>query len=343
MGSLKVLSGFLAVLALAGIVAAQGPPTQRPERTRPDVSDEDSETGSVRGRILLPNGAPVSETVKLTLQSYDGTQVTIYTDINGQFDFGRVRTGNYELQTEADRERFAPVSQRVQVFTGYPAILTVTLKEKAAARAPRPPADSGPVVAAAELEQKVPEKARKEFERATSAFAAGRREESIARLQKAVAIFPDYLMARNDLGAQLMEAGRLDEAAEHLRHAVSVSPKSFNPLLNLGILHVRRQEFAEAARLLEEAAAFNPRSAAARLHAGIARAALGEHERAERDLKAAYDLGGAGYADALYHLGQLYLGRGERELALKSFETYLGVAPRGVYADQARVLIKALR
>jgi Flp pilus assembly protein TadD len=342
MRSLRALSGVLGFLALAGVVSAQPPKGQKPEISRPVVEDDSGDGGNIRGRILLPNGAPVNETVKLTLQSFDGSQLIIYTDMDGQFELGRVKSGNYTIEAEADRQRFDPVTQSVQVFSGT-AVVTVTLKEKAAAARPTPPANSGPTVSAGELEQKVPGKARKEFERATTAFAAGRREEAIERLRKAVEIYPDYLMARNDLGAQLMAAGRLEEAAEHLRHAVRVAPRAFNPLLNLGILLVRRQEFAEAARVLEESISLNPRSASARLHAGIAYGALRDHERAERELKAAYEMGGAEYAVALFHLGQSYLGRGERALAVQSFEAYLGAAPNAANADQARALIKALR
>ncbi len=310
---------------------------------RPNKQGEGTEKGSIRGRILLSNGAPYDESVKLKLQSFNGTEIVIYTDLRGQFDLGNVESGNYVVEVEADRQHFEPVTQQVQVFAGYPSIVTVTLKEKAAESKPSPPANAGPTVSAGELEQKVPGKARKEFDAAVRAAAAGRRDESVARLQKAVEIFPDYLMARNDLGAQLMTAGRLEEAEEHLRHAVRLFPKAFHPNVNLGALLVRRQGFEEAAQILDTAISLNPRSAAARLHAGEAHAALGRHERAERELKAAYEMGGADYAAALFHLGQLYLGRGERELALQSFETYLGVAPNAVNADQARAMIKTLR
>ncbi|MCA1614492.1 MAG: tetratricopeptide repeat protein [Acidobacteria bacterium] len=311
--------------------------------TRPNSEEDAAEKGSIRGRILLSNGAPYGEPVKLKLQSFNGTEIVVYTDLSGQFDLGKLESGNYVLEAEADRQHFEPVSQQVQVFTGYPSVVTVTLKEKAGESKPAPPAGAGPTVSAGELEQKVPGKARKEFEGATRAAAAGMRDEAVARLQKAVEIFPDYLMARNDLGVQLMAAGRLEEAEEHLRHAVRLFPKAFHPNLNLGALLVRRQGFEEAAQVLETAISLNPRSAAARLHAGEAHAALGRHERAERELKTAYEMGGAEYAAALFHLGQLYLGRGERELALQSFETYLGVAPNAVNADQARALIKTLR
>lgn len=343
MFSLRSLPGILLVLALACAASAQPPARQRPEIKRPDLDEDAQETGKIRGRILLANGAPYSEPVKLTLQSYDGAEFSFYTDLHGQFEMNDVKAGNYVLEAEADRQRFVPVTEKVRVYKNLPSVVTLTLKERPATARPAPPAGSGPTVSAGELEQKVPEKARKEFERATAAAAAGRREEALARLNKAVEIFPDYLMARNDLGVQLMDAGRLDEAAAHLRHAVRVGPKAFNPQLNLGILLVRRHEFAEAARVLEESVSLNPRSPSARLHAGLAHGALGDYERAARELKSAYEMGGAEYADALFHLGQLHLGRGERELAVQSFEAYLGVAPNAANAEQARALIRTLR
>lgn len=339
---------MLVALALACAASArqQGPPRgERPDTKRPNAAtDEDSaERGSIRGRIVLPNGTAHSDPVKVSLQSFDGTQFVIYTDMNGQFEIGDLKTGGYVIEAEADRQHFDPVAQQVRVYTGYPSVITVTLKAKAAATKPAPPAGAGPTVSAGELEQKIPDKARKEFDRAVRASAAGRSDEAVARLRKAVEIFPDYLMARNDLGVQLMAAGRLDEADEHLRHALRLFPKAFNPNLNLGVLLVRRQQFAEAAQVLETAISLHPRSPAARLHAGEAHAALGNHERAEKELKAAYEMGGAEYAAALFHLGHLYLGRGERALALQNFEAYLGVAPNAVNADQARALIKTLR
>ena len=38
-----------------------------------------------------------------------------------------------------------------------------------------------------------------------------------AALKRAIAIYPDYLAAHNDLGAQLLEQAQLDEAADELQ------------------------------------------------------------------------------------------------------------------------------
>lgn len=335
----KTLVVILAVCALQGLVAAQEQRPERPSFSRPEAADP-TLAGSIRGRVLTPEGAPFAGTARVTLQTTSGSQVVIYTDSLGQFDFSSIAPGRYTLEAEANGQNFEPATSDVQVFKGMPAVVTISLKEKKKATLPK---SSDAVVSAVELDKRIPEKARKEFRRAHQAAGRGQTEEAIAHLRKALGIHPDFLMARNDLGAQLLAVGRLDEAAEQLRIAVRLDAQAFNPRLNLGIVLVKQQQFREAARMLAEAASLNPQSPAARLFAGLAYASLQDLDRAEQELKSAYTLGGVDYALALFHLGHLYLSRGERQLALKSFEAYLGAVPNAANADQVRQLIGILR
>jgi len=59
-------------------------------------------------------------------------------------------------------------------------------------------------------------------------------------------------------------------------------------------------------------------------------------------LKAAYTLGGAGYSMALFHLGKLYLNKGDRQAALKSFQAYLHDSPSASNAAEVQKLIAML-
>jgi tetratricopeptide (TPR) repeat protein len=54
-------------------------------------------------------------------------------------------------------------------------------------------------------------------------------------------------------------------------------------------------------------------------------------------------MGGREYAVALFYLGQLYMNKGQRDSALKSFEFYLRVAPTAENSDAAKKLIAMLR
>lgn len=336
--AVAVLSLFL---LLSDLTAAQTGGGDRPA-PRGEAPVSGSSAGSIHGRVVMPDGSPVTQPIRLTLSVLRGDQSTTYTDSQGMFEIGDLTPGNYTLAAEEDRERKLEAREQVRVFSRAPTVVTLYLKEKGDATRAGPASNSN-VVSAAELEQKVPAAAAREFERGSKAGQEGKLDEAVAHLRKAVSIYPDYLKAHNDLATFLLAQGRLDEAAEELRRAVEIDPRAFNPRLNLGIVLVGQHEFAGAADSLEKALSLDASSPAAHLYAGLARLGLNDSDRAEREFSTAYELGGAKYALAQYHLGQLYMNKGERARALKAFETYLHDAPEAPNAEQVRRLISILR
>jgi tetratricopeptide (TPR) repeat protein len=294
--------------------------------------------GSIRGRVILPSGAYTDEAVKITMSTLRGTLATIYTESQGAFEFSEIPPGTYYLEFEADRRHFHAVQETVQVYRGMPSVITVTLRPIGSVENSKPN-----TVSVAELEEKVPEKAKKEFDKATAAGEQGKMDEAITHLRKAISIHPGFVRAHNDLGTYLLGQGNLNEAEEAFRKALTLDPNSFNPLLNLGIVLVHKHSFVEATDRLTKALAIKPNSPAAHLYAGLALMATEKPDAAESNLKAAYSLGGAKYGVSLYHLGQLYMNRGERAAALKSFEQYLSVVPDAQNAQQVRKLMGMLR
>src|SRR2546421_579888 len=129
---------------------------------------------------------------------------------------------------------------------------------------------SGAQVSAGELDRTVPAAAVKEFDRASKAAKDGKAAEAVEHFRRAISIYPDYLMAHNDLGTQLMSLGKLDEAEEEFRRAIKIGPKVFNPQLNLGIILVQSHKFSEAATTLETALSLDASSPSAHFFAGLA-------------------------------------------------------------------------
>jgi Flp pilus assembly protein TadD len=331
--SVRVAVTTLAVLILCVSASAQ--------KGRPTSQESDKTgLGSIRGRIVLPGGAFFNESVKITLETLRETISVIYTDTQGQFEFPGLAPGNYKIEIEGDRQRFEVSTESVQVFKGTPSILTPTLKEKVSSVNPASAAKTASVT---ELAQNIPSGAKKEFDKASKVANAGNAEEAIAHLRKAIALYPEFAMARNDLGAQLLGLGKLDEAADELRRAIALDEKAFNPKLNLGIVLVQQHRFAEATDVLSKALSLEAGSPAARLYSGLALMGLGRLEAAEKELRTAYSLGGTQYALALFHLGQLYMNRGDRESAHRAFEEYLRDVPNAANADQVRKMIAMLR
>ncbi|MEP6817899.1 MAG: tetratricopeptide repeat protein [bacterium] len=301
------------------------------------IAADKTSKGSVRGRVVMPGGRFVSQSLKVTLLTVSGPQGMAFTDSQGWFEFLDLLPGNYEVQAETLGTDFQVVNQNVQVFRGAPSIITITLADPHSSSR----RSASPSISVGELVD-VPKSARKEFELASKAAQENKTEQAIAHLRKAISIYPGFVMARNDLGAQLLAQGKLEEAAEELRQAILLDEKAFNPRLNLGIVLVEQQRFAEAAEVLERAVSLNPESAAGRLYSGEAQMAVGNLDNAEKDLKASYSLGGSSYSMALFYLGQLYMNKGDRELALRSFENYLREVPNAANADQVRKLIAML-
>ena len=329
--------GLIALLSVAG--AAQENLGGRTGVELPRQNDDSTNRGSIRGRVLLPNGRPAPENLKVSLLTFRGLQSQGFTDARGGFDFGDLTPGAYELQVETSGVEYQVVSENVRVFRGMPTVVTISLGESVAAGS----VSKAGVVSVSELGSDVPKSARKEFELGNKAVENKKTDEAIGHFRKAIALYPGFVMAHNNLGAQLIGEGKLDEAADELKKAIELDQKAFNPKLNLGIVLVEQERFFEGALILDQAIALRPDSASAQLYLGIARLKLENLEAAETHLKAAYALGGSSYSRALFHLGELYMKRGDREAALKAFKEYLRATPSAPNAAQAQKYIAVLQ
>ncbi len=337
MNLVKVFTGLVALVLCVSAAAAQG---ARPTTsTGTEASPFNTDSGAIKGRVVLEGGTFLAQAARVTLLNVRGTQSSIYTDNQGQFEITNLAPGQYTLEIDGDRLLYEPASERVEVRRGGPTIVTVTLKEKSTDGTSKPAAG---VASVGELSN-IPPKARAEFDRATKAIKAGKTDEAIAYLRRAIQAYPDFMMARNDLGAQLLEQGKLDEAAAELERALQIDPKAFNPNLNIGIVLVKQQRYAQAAEALRKAVALESTSPAAHLYLGLALKGVDDFDGSEQELKLAYAAGGTPYAIALFHLGDLYMKRGDRMLARQAFELYLRQSPNAANAAQARQLISVLR
>jgi len=303
------------------------------------LSADRTSRGSIRGRVVLPSGRLIEENLKVTLLTVSGPQAWTYTENHGSFEFLNLIPGNYEVQIETIGVHYQVVSQAVQVLRGAPSMMTISLSENPDAK----PKTGNSVVSVNELNASIPKAARKEFMLAGEAVRNHKTDEAIVHLRKAIAIYPAFAMAHSDLGAQLLSQGKLDEAEEELREAIRIDGAAFNPRLNLGIVLVEKHDFVKAVEELSRAISLNPESPAAQLYGGVAYAGLAEYDEAEKHLKAAYAIGGSSYSMALFHLGQLYMNKGDRDAAVKYFQNYLQVAPNAPNAQQVEKLIAVLR
>ncbi|HZI87150.1 MAG TPA: tetratricopeptide repeat protein, partial [Pyrinomonadaceae bacterium] len=171
----------------------------------------------------------------------------------------------------------------------------------------------------------------------------GKNKAAIDKLNQAISLHPDFMLAFNELGVQYQKVGELEKANDALQSALKISPAAFAPLVNHGIVLVRLKRYAEAEVDLRLALKENEQSAIAHFYLGRALAYLGKFDEAEKELNTAITLGGDQMKEAHRYLGAIYHARGDNTRAIAQLETYLRIAPKAEDADAVRELIKQLK
>ncbi|HXG92037.1 MAG TPA: tetratricopeptide repeat protein [Blastocatellia bacterium] len=311
--------------------SSQGPPS---------AVSADTNNAVIEGRVTLPSGLSADRNVKITLKNSQSILSTLYSNKHGEFRFDNLSEGVYYVQAEVDGTEFDPAVEKVLLGRGIVWELTLQLREKKSLMATRTGAR---VISAAELHQQVPAAAKREYEQGVRLVGKGDFAGAAAHFEQALSIFPHYIAARNDLGAQYLKLKRLDEAEESFRSVLEQDPKNFNAKFNLGLVRIERRDYADAISRLNEAMAIDSSRPTARLWLGFALLETGDVTGAERELAKALIMGGAECAAAHYHLARVHLAREEAAEALRSLQSYLQESPRGEYVKEARQLIEELQ
>ncbi len=197
-------------------------------------------------------------------------------------------------------------------------------------------------MSAAELKQSVPSAARKQYELGLKSVNKGNFQQAATYFQQALTIYPEYLAARNDLGAQYLKLKQIDEAEKQFEIVLVSDPKNFNAKYNMGLVQVERHNYTEALALLNQAVAIDSTRPVARLWIGIAKLELGDLQVAEQELTRALIMGGDECVAAHYHLARIYFTRGATDDAMRSVQSYIQQAPHGEFIKEAKELAQKL-
>ncbi len=305
---------------------------------------------SIVGRIYFPSGMRADVRLKVRLESARYSELSVLADTNGSFGFKSLLPGSYTVVIEGDDlyetyretvyidgEASRPRSglQMPTVARAYQ--VQVHLQPK---RMVLPDGRVGVINAAL---AGIPENARKAYERSLQYSASGDSKQAIENLKQAIAFFPSFPIALNELGVQYMKVGQVDGAVEALRSAVKLDPEAFMPRLNYGIALLQKKNFPEAKTNLEQALQKNQNSASAHLYLGITLIHEQRYLDAEQSFQRSIREGKGSLGLAHYYLGGLYWRRGEHKLAADELEKYLLVSPGAQDAEKVKSTIKELR
>lgn len=303
--------------------------------------DDDRSSGmrqgnnTIVGQVLLPQGERVSRRITVRLSSVRVGEFATMTDDNGVFTFRRLREGSYFITVEAGKD-FLPAQETVDLYDNRPKTTTVQIELH-----PRPSANPKPAVVNAALAG-VPKAAVERYEKAATAVAAGDSKTAIEELQAALAIYPQFLLALNEISALYVNTGQLEKAEAALTAALSLEQNSPTLHLNYGYVLMLREHFVDADRELRRAIELKEGLASAHLYRGRVLIRLQKLDEAESELNRAVALGGNAGIVAYRYLGALYSERGENAKAITALEQYLKLAPTAKDAEQVKGIIKQL-
>jgi tetratricopeptide (TPR) repeat protein len=308
------------------------------------ISDSESQTSlgginSIIGTVFAPSGRPLESRVRIRLSTMTRGDRVFNTNENGNFAFRGLPTGSYTITIEKEAE-FKPYSQTVDIrqFRGAPAqVYTLNIrlefKDRAAVK---------PGVVNAEFAN-VPKKALAHYNGAIEQSKKSDYLGAIEQLKLAIAEYPSFTQAFNELGVQYLKLNRLQDADEAFQSALKIDADSFPALINRGIVNVMMKRYGEAVPILRKALKNHDQSAVGHYFLGQALANLGLFDEAEKELLASLELGKEEMKEAHRILAIIYTSRGAKKQAANELETYLKLAADTPDAEKLREMIRRLK
>lgn len=167
-------------------------------------------------------------------------------------------------------------------------------------------------------------------------------KEGLSFMDKLVKEEPEYANGWVLRGLALMQLQRVPDAESSFRKAVSVKPGDYAAQFALAVSLNTQNRFKDALAPLAEALKINPNSAEADFEMSRSYFGLGQWQLAEpfvtKGLESNKD-----FAPLHVAMGNILLKKKDREKALAEYETYLRMAPDGVFAPEVKQVSDGLR
>ncbi len=294
---------------------------------------------SIHGRVRDAVTNKGIEHVIVLLEDQDsGYNNQSETDGLGRFGFQGVRASVYEVKVRFPG--YESASQRVDLTVTSSNNLDFQLK-------PRPdkgirPAES-PGSALSPTAAGAPEKASKEFTAGSKLLAEGKDiPGAIEHLEKAVKAYPLYADAYVQLGMAYMQIGKPENAKSDLQKAIDADPKLVPAYVTFGMVFNYLKDYPSAEKNLARALDLNPESPQAHYELAKTYWAMGRWQDAEpHALKCA----ALQPQMAAVHvvLGNISLKKNDQAGALKEFQEYLRLDPKGPMAGGVQSMVQKLQ
>ena len=215
------------------------------------LSPAQERSGEVQVRVSYANGIACNQQLRLDLVSSSGAaNLSAYTNSDCMATFNGVAVGDYHVVVSGDgvQTTEGPAFSVDERKLGQYQFISVQRSGTAASSR----AGSAMVSAAA---LKVPRDAQKDFDKASELIAKENWSKAKDKLEKALAIYPEYAEAYNNLGVVMGRMGDRAGEKENLEKAVQLNPHFGEAYVNLAKLSIKLHDLPSAESYLNKAVA----------------------------------------------------------------------------------------
>jgi len=297
--------------------------------------------GNLRIHVTYANDRSASRNLLVQLMSGSSSTpiATNYTNDTGTTEFSAVPVGVYHVVVTGDgiQRTEGPMFEVDPRKVTQSEWVTVRRLDEAADKH----SSSPPTVNAAELQ--VPDKARKEFRKASEAMSREDWNKARDDLLKAVALYPNYAAAYNNLGVVYSRLNQPAQESDALQKAIAADDHYTPAYVNFGELCIRQNDYAGAERQLQKAIELDPQNAKAYMLLADAQLLNGEYDAAIASAKQAHALPHDKLVLTHYILAKAYEHQNRTQDAIAELQAFLKEEPQGPRADHMREEMKQLQ
>ncbi len=212
------------------------------------AQDAASNVRSVRVRVDFASGTCDSST-HVKLLGHSGLTAEANTNDQCEVEFTNIPEGTYQLSVSGQN-----LMSTDDTIRASNASSEFDVKVKPANGAGGMPA--APFVSATDLA--IPSKAQKDFDKAQGLIDRHDFKKAIQMLNEAIAIYPNYAGAYNNLGVIYSREGDREKERDALMKAISINDHFAPAYVNLGRMDIATGDFAGAEAQLNKASSYDP-------------------------------------------------------------------------------------
>ncbi len=292
----------------------------------------------IKVRVSINDDRPAPKHLRVELVTSSELYITSsFTDDEGRVEFS-ARPGNYRLRVSGMdiEESVSPV------FTISRGDSTSFQHVRVAVKGAGEGESKANSATVSQATLNITPKARKEYEKAGKAMKAGDWAQAKSKLEHAIALYPPFAAAHNDLGVVFMSIGDKPKGRAAFERALEIEPNYGRAFRNLAIMKLSEGNPAEALALAEKSAAADPLDPQALLLVAQVHLQSGRMEDAAAQARKVHDGPHDGFAVAHLLAARALEARNLSEEAVAEYKMFLKEAPNSASTPQVRAALEKL-